>query len=103
MEEYQNIWKLRAQQHDNVCQTPRKPHHVLDPSCPVCHPVRKLTIDDEFARKFTLFWNWYQPIIYADKYNYNTINELLINSLKPKLTIFGIVINYNEFNKIETP
>ena len=58
---------------------------MLDPSCPICHPTVYYIPGVNLMRKFNLFWNWYKPIVYADTYIHNTVNELgnvLLNEMQ---------------------
>ena len=82
MEEYENILRPRAQQHDEVCLLPRSNTHMLDPSCPIYHPVKNYLPNNCLKQRFDIFWEWYKSITDASIYTYYNINEfsnLLIN------------------------
>ena len=76
MNEYNNIWKNRAINHDIGAHTRRQQHFIKDPSCVICNSIDSIIISEEFTR----YWNWYQTIVPAETYSSQTIesfNELL--------------------------
>ena len=77
MDEYENIWKTRAQQHDEECHIRRINNYIVDPSCPRCYPLRDISPDGRTMQKFRLFWNWYQPTFHAATYTRNTVNDFV--------------------------
>lgn len=75
MNEYENLWKPRAQRHDEECHNQRLTNYMIDPSCPLCYPIRDVAMDSEMMQGFLLFWSWYQPTFHAATYTRNTIND----------------------------